>query len=85
MMGHSYMEIFTNITKNLFNWIFNLFDQKIVPNIPGSNNSGGTIIKKRTQNRNLIVPSGIEFPNILDTDKYSLRNLYKGSINESTP
>jgi hypothetical protein len=37
MMGHTYLEIFTNLTKRLFNWFVELFDSKIVPNLPGDN------------------------------------------------
>jgi len=33
-MGHTYLEIFINFTKRLFNWFVELFDQKIVPNVP---------------------------------------------------
>ena len=39
-MGHSYLEIFTNFTKRLFHWFVELFDHKIIPNIPGDNTSG---------------------------------------------
>jgi hypothetical protein len=31
---HTYLEFFMNFTKRLFNWIFELFDNKIVPNVP---------------------------------------------------
>jgi hypothetical protein len=34
-MGHTYLEILINFTKRLFNWFFELFDYKVVPNIPG--------------------------------------------------
>jgi len=39
-MGHSYLEIFINFNKKLFNWLFDLFDYKVVPNLP--NNSSGS-------------------------------------------
>ena len=35
MMGQQYIEIFTNFTKFLFKWFVNLFDHKVVPNLPG--------------------------------------------------
>ena len=35
-MGHTYLEILINFTKRLFNWIFDLFDYKVVPNVPGN-------------------------------------------------
>lgn len=34
-MGYSYIEIFTSATKRLFNWFVELFDHKVVPNVPG--------------------------------------------------
>lgn len=45
-MGHSYLEIFTNFTKRLFNWTVELFDHKVVPNVPGDSSSGGSITRK---------------------------------------
>jgi len=39
-MGHSYLEIFTNFTKRLFQWFVELFDHKVIPNVPGDNTSG---------------------------------------------
>jgi hypothetical protein len=49
MMGHTYLEIFTNLTKRLFNWFLELFDSKIVPKLPGSdykpfNGSGNGVV-----------------------------------------
>jgi hypothetical protein len=35
-MGHTYLEIFMNFTKRLFNWIFELFDYKVIPNVPNT-------------------------------------------------
>jgi len=35
MMGHTYFEIFTNLTKKIFTWFVELFDHKVIPNIPG--------------------------------------------------
>jgi hypothetical protein len=35
-MGHTYIELLFNFTKRLFNWIFDLFDYKIVPNLPNT-------------------------------------------------
>ena len=35
-MGHTYLEIFINFNKKLFNWLFNLFDHKVIPNIPNN-------------------------------------------------
>jgi hypothetical protein len=33
-MGHTYYELLFNTTKRLFNWFVELFDHKLVPNIP---------------------------------------------------
>jgi len=40
-MGHAYFEVLGNITNKIFGWFLNLFDQKIVPNIP-NNKPGNT-------------------------------------------
>jgi hypothetical protein len=37
--GYTYLEILTNFTKRLFNWFVELFDQKIVPNVPSGGSS----------------------------------------------
>jgi hypothetical protein len=34
-MGYEYLQILINASKRLFNWFFELFDHRIVPNIPG--------------------------------------------------
>jgi hypothetical protein len=36
-MGYNYIEIILNFTKRLFNWFFDLFDYKVVPNLPKNN------------------------------------------------
>lgn len=43
-MGHTYFEIFIRFVKTLFNWFFDLFDHKIVPNLPGE----GSLPKVKT-------------------------------------
>ena len=35
-LGNTYLEIFVNFTKRLFHWFFELFDHKIVPNLPNN-------------------------------------------------
>ena len=35
-MGHTYLEIFIKFTKKLYNWIYDFFDNKVVPNIGNS-------------------------------------------------
>jgi hypothetical protein len=45
-MGHAYFEVLGNLTNKLFNWFLNLFDQRIVPNIPNNkpNNPSKSVI-----------------------------------------
>jgi hypothetical protein len=38
-MGYTYLELLFNFTKRLFNWFVELFDHKIVPNVPGTPSS----------------------------------------------
>jgi hypothetical protein len=40
-MGYTYIEMFTNMTKRMFNWFVELFDHKIVPNVPNNKGNGG--------------------------------------------
>ena len=35
-MGENYLNIFINFNKRLFNWIFDILDYKVVPNVPNS-------------------------------------------------
>jgi DNA polymerase type B, organellar and viral len=35
-MGYTYLEIVFNFTKRLFNWFVELFDHKVVPNVPSN-------------------------------------------------
>jgi hypothetical protein len=44
-MGHAYFEILGKLTNKLFGWFLNLFDQKIVPNVPNTKPSGGVSVK----------------------------------------
>jgi len=83
-MGHTYLEILVNFTKRLFNWFVELFDHKIVPNVPGNN--GGSLSKLK----HIWTPidKSVYHPTNILPD-FSLRELYKNpSINittDSTP
>jgi hypothetical protein len=91
-MGHTYLEIFYNFTKRMFYWFVELFDHKIVPNVPstgggnppsnnwfkGNTNTAGSISDK--SNKSIFVPSGIELPNIIESKPFSLRSLYKDGV-----
>jgi hypothetical protein len=35
-VGHTYVETLFSLTKRLFNWFVELFDHKVVPNVPGT-------------------------------------------------
>jgi hypothetical protein len=84
-MGHTYLEILINFTKRLFNWIFELFDHKIVPNV--SNNSSRWPFTFNTPDSPSMWPLSQPKPNesvvdnILNSPK-SLRETYgKGMFN----
>ena len=38
-MGQSYIEIFSNYTKRVFDWLLDLFDHKVVPKVPSDSDS----------------------------------------------
>lgn len=69
-MGHTYLEILGNFTRRLFNWFVELFDHKVVPNIPGDRPSYW-----------FISGNGEEYESFLDYQKSSNynRNLYPHS------
>jgi hypothetical protein len=67
-MGHTYVEIFYNFTKRLFNWFVELFDHKIVPNLPGEGPTTSSI-------KNWLPGKTTPTTNILPD--FSLRELYK--------
>jgi hypothetical protein len=35
-LGHTYLEMFVSFNKRLFNWLLELFDYKIIPNVPSN-------------------------------------------------
>src|ERR1700744_226733 len=92
-IGNTYIDIFTNFSKRLFNWFLETLDYKVVPNVPG--NSGGTwfnnpkpsvpSVPSVPKGRHIFVPSNISIPEILNTDSLSLRSSYKDSIDSLTP
>ena len=45
-IGHTYFEVLGSLTNKLFNWFLNLFDQRIVPNVPSNkpNNPSKSVI-----------------------------------------
>jgi hypothetical protein len=83
-MGHSYLEIFANFTKRLFHWFVELFDHKLVPNVPGESSGGNSITQK------LWTPRGLESNSYYPAPKVetSLRKSYNSLLNlnvESSP
>lgn len=87
-LGHTYFEILFNFTKRLFQWLVELFDYKLIPNIPSPSTGGGSASKIVEH----WLPKNITelAPKLLSSDKtpdfFSLRELYKnGSIIDHTP
>lgn len=82
-MGYSYIEIFSNFTKRLFNWFVELFDHKVVPNGPGDsinpNNNYRKIWSNGPLDKSVFHPQNIVPNNVED----SLRNSYKSLFNIS--
>ena len=39
IMGNTYMEIFSSFCIKVFNWIYELFDSKVVPEVPNKTNN----------------------------------------------
>jgi len=78
-MGHSYLEIFTNFTKRLFHWFVELFDHKVIPNVPGDKGLGGG-------NRNIWLPKAIESnsfyhkPNVEESLRKSYNSLFNITV-----
>jgi hypothetical protein len=78
--GENYINIFINFNKRLFNWIFDLFDHKVVPNTPSSPSSPSSW--SNYSNKNLLIPE----KDPLENTKY-IRNLLKDQPNwfDSSP
>ena len=87
-MGHTYFEVLGNLTNKLFNWLLNLFDRKIVPNLPntkpGNTKSTLDYILSSTEKANGPIPKDVWNPLSYKTEvpTFSLRDIYmKGSPN----
>jgi hypothetical protein len=80
-MGHQYVEIFMNFTKRLFHWFVELFDHKIIPNIPTPGSQGGGSTPKGG------LWSPLDYKNNINpilnnlTPESSLREWYKTPLN----
>ena len=88
-MGHAYFEVLGNLTNKLFNWLLNLFDHKIVPNVP--NTKPGPITKspidyilspvEKVDKLGPIPKDAWNSINIDNFPKISLRDIYmKGTL-----
>jgi hypothetical protein len=87
-MGHEYLQMLYNFTHRLFNWFVELFDHKVVPNVPNEPKNPKSFIPKFTKpdfiptsplDRDVFNPFSKEK---LNKDHFSLRDLYtKPSIN----
>src|SRR5258705_3171030 len=82
-LGETYLQSLFSIINRMFHWFVELFDLKIVPNVPGD--SGGTWFSKpKTINKSIFTPNNI--PNLIENDAFSLRNLYKdATVSYSKP
>jgi len=88
-MGHSYIEIFSNFTKKLFHWFVELFDHKIVPNVPGDNlSNSGNVYRKIWSNgpidKSAFNPQNLITNNVEDSLRKSYKSLFNISV-EPTP
>jgi hypothetical protein len=83
-LGNTYVDIFCNFTKRLFHWFVELFDHKVIPNVPSDNISGGS------GNKNIWLPKGIEShsfypkPYVEDSLRKSYNSLFNINV-EPTP
>lgn len=91
-MGETYLQTLIGLTSKLFHWFVELFDHKIVPNVPGDN--GGTWFSRPmsieskpvdivSRPKSLIVPSNVQSSNLHDlinAPGFSLRSLYKDAV-----
>jgi len=84
-MGHEYLQILYNFTSRIFNWFFDLFDHKIVPNVPSEPKNPNSYIPKvsipKLSHRDLIGdPNDKDIYNPFSKErldkKFSLRELY---------
>lgn len=82
-MGHSYIEIFTNLTKRFSNWFYELLDNKIVPNVPGNTPIARADHSYKWYPRGLVNTGYDPVNNPIISDKpFSLREIYtKGGLN----
>jgi hypothetical protein len=83
-IGETYLQTLGSLVGKLFRWFVELFDHKIVPNVPGDN--GGTWFSRpqTPSNKSIFTSSNLNIPNLIDNDAFSLRKLYKDSIPSST-
>jgi hypothetical protein len=80
-VGETYLQTLLSFTSKLFHWFVELFDHKIIPNVPGDN--GGTWFSKpkiiEPKYKSLIIPSNLKIPDFIESPGFSLRELYKNS------
>lgn len=83
-VGETYLQTLVSLTGKLFKWFVELFDHKVVPNVPGDN--GGLHSRWFSKppipkNKSIFTALGEKsnLPNLIENDTFSLRNLYKDS------
>jgi len=79
-LGQTYIELLINFTKKLFNWFVELFDHKVVPNVPSEPKNPKSFIPKITNwNQTTPIDKNVFNPFLSDNsiaNKFSLRELY---------
>ena len=82
-LGYAYVEIISNLSTRVFNWLFNLFDRQIVPKVPDSKPSwkfwsgssgGDTSVSPKLAGHNISNPLSNYLQN---NQSESLRGIYK--------
>jgi hypothetical protein len=81
-MGYTYLEIFASMTKRLFNWFLELFDHKIIPNVPGNNSVNNSWWSKSMKQDMSFLNQLKDLPSVEPLNKLpgSLRNEYADQV-----
>jgi hypothetical protein len=81
-MGHTYIELFTNLTKEMFNWFVKLFDHKVIPNVPKPGNNPSSYFWSP---RGMDMAWHQKLPKLDSIPSEWVTNPFQVNINPSTP
>jgi len=84
-LGHQYLEILTNFTRKLFDWFFNLFDHKIIPNVPGEGPSKPKFKTPFWNPQYNNQPWGQKVYDLYDSGKFHPGGVFNINITSPTP